>query len=69
MAVKTKSIYEPAEAGDGVRVLITRYYPRGVKKDSFDRWVKALSPSRELLSSYRKERRPGTSSESPSSRS
>ena len=53
MAVKTKSIYEPAAAGDGVRVLITRYYPRGVKKDRFDRWVKSLSPSRELLSSYR----------------
>jgi len=53
LAVKTKSIYEPAEAGDGVRVLITRYYPRGVKKDRFDRWVKALSPSRELLSSYK----------------
>jgi uncharacterized protein YeaO (DUF488 family) len=51
--VKTKSIYEPAEPGDGLRVLITRYYPRGVKKDRFDRWIRALSPSRELLSGYR----------------
>jgi uncharacterized protein YeaO (DUF488 family) len=34
-------------------VLITRYYPRGVKRDRFDLWVKALSPSRELLSRYR----------------
>ena len=53
MAVKTKSIYEPAAPEDGVRVLITRYYPRGVRKDRFDRWVKSLSPSRELLSSYK----------------
>jgi uncharacterized protein YeaO (DUF488 family) len=53
LAVKTKSIYEPADPGDGVRVLITRYYPRGVKKDRFDRWEKALSPSRELLTAYR----------------
>ena len=53
MAVKTKSIYEPADPGDGVRVLITRYYPRGVKKDRFDRWEKALSPSRQLLAAYR----------------
>ncbi len=53
MAAKTKSIYEPGEPGDGLRVLITRYYPRGVKKDRFDRRVVALSPSRELLSSYR----------------
>jgi uncharacterized protein YeaO (DUF488 family) len=51
--VKTKSIYEPAGPGDGARLLITRYYPRGVKKDRFDRWVKPLSPSRDLLSSYR----------------
>ena len=34
-------------------MLITRYYPRGVRKDRFDRWVKPLSPSRELLSSYK----------------
>jgi len=54
LTVKTKSIYEPAEPEDGVRVLITRHYPRGVKKDRFDRRVIALSPSRELLSGYRK---------------
>jgi uncharacterized protein YeaO (DUF488 family) len=34
-------------------VLITRFYPRGVKKDRFDRWVRELSPSRELLRAYR----------------
>lgn len=53
MTIKTKSIYEPAEPDVGIRVLITRYYPRGVKKDRFDRWVKPLSPSHELLSSYK----------------
>lgn len=51
--MRTKSIYDPVEGLDGVRVLITRYYPRGVKKDRFDVWAKALSPSRELLASYR----------------
>jgi len=53
LPVKTKSIYEPTEPEDGVRVLVTRYYPRGVKKDRFDEWLRPLSPSRELLSSYR----------------
>jgi uncharacterized protein YeaO (DUF488 family) len=53
LAAKTKSIYEPSKPGDGLRVLITRYYPRGVRKDRFDRRVVALSPSRRLLSSYR----------------
>jgi uncharacterized protein YeaO (DUF488 family) len=51
----TKSIYEPKEENDGIRVLITRFYPRGVKKDRFDRWVRELSPSRKLLREYRTE--------------
>jgi uncharacterized protein YeaO (DUF488 family) len=53
LGVKTKSIYEPASADDGVRILVTRFYPRGVKKDRFDRWERRLSPSRELVSSYK----------------
>jgi uncharacterized protein YeaO (DUF488 family) len=54
MTIKTKCIYEPREESDGRRVLITRYYPRGVKKDRFDDWVRPLSPTRELLAAYRK---------------
>ncbi|MEM0134932.1 MAG: DUF488 family protein [Thermoplasmatales archaeon] len=53
MVIKTKSIYEPIEPDDGVRVLITRYYPRGVKKDNFDIWLRSLSPSPELLKRYK----------------
>jgi uncharacterized protein YeaO (DUF488 family) len=54
MVVKTKSIYEPLEViDDGVRILITRYYPRGIKKDKFDCWVRELSPSASLLKNYR----------------
>ena len=53
MVVKTKSIYEPAEEEDGIRILITRYYPRGVKKNRFDYWLRELSPSKELLFSYK----------------
>jgi uncharacterized protein YeaO (DUF488 family) len=53
LAVKTKSIYEPPSPQDGVRILVTRFYPRGVKKGRFDRWDKRLSPSRELVLSYK----------------
>jgi len=53
LALLTKSIYEPQEESDGTRVLITRFYPRGVKKDRFDRWVRELSPSSELLHAYK----------------
>jgi len=53
LALLTKSIYEPKEESDGTRVLITRFYPRGVKKDRFDRWVRELSPSSDLLHAYK----------------
>jgi len=54
--IKTKSIYAPKERGDGFRVLITRYYPRGVKKTHFDEWIRELAPSRDLLKFYKEEK-------------
>lgn len=53
MTINTKSIYDPKSKDDGVRILITRYYPRGVKRDRFDLWVKGASPNKELLKAYR----------------
>jgi uncharacterized protein YeaO (DUF488 family) len=53
MAVKTKSVFQPAEREDGYRILITRFYPRGVSKDRFDEWAYVLSPSPELLFAYK----------------
>ncbi len=42
-----KRIYEPATPLDGIRVLIDRLWPRGVKKSSarIDRWMKEVAPS------------------------
>ena len=51
--IKTKSIYKPIEEEDGLRVLITRWYPRGVKREKYDIWVRELSPSPELLKRYK----------------
>ena len=56
MGVKTKSIFEPASEDDGIRFLITRYYPRGVKKDRFDDWQRVLSPSPKLLFDFKEGR-------------
>jgi uncharacterized protein YeaO (DUF488 family) len=53
MSVRTKSIFQPRESDDGLRVLITRYYPREVKKDHFDEWVQQLPPSPALLFKYK----------------
>jgi len=48
--VKLKRAYEQPEAGDGVRILVDRLWPRGVKKEdaAIDQWMKDLSPSTEL---------------------
>lgn len=51
--IKTKSIYDKKENSDGIRILITRYYPRGIRKEKFDRWYRDLSPSRILLKSLK----------------
>jgi uncharacterized protein YeaO (DUF488 family) len=50
MTIQTKRIYEPADAEDGLRVLIDRLWPRGVSKDNakVDLWLKELAPSHEL---------------------
>ena len=51
--IKTKSIYNPKEYGDGIRILVTRFYPRGVRKSHFDNRVRELAPSAELLQNYK----------------
>jgi uncharacterized protein YeaO (DUF488 family) len=33
--------------------LITRYYPRGVRREHFDKWVRELAPSKDLLEEYK----------------
>jgi uncharacterized protein YeaO (DUF488 family) len=47
------SIYDQQPDGDGsLRVLIMRQWPRGVRKDRVDMWLKDAAPSRELLDAY-----------------
>ena len=45
--IKTKSVYDPIEDLDGIRILVTRYHPRikGFKKGvGYNEWLKDLSP-------------------------
>jgi uncharacterized protein YeaO (DUF488 family) len=48
--VRLKRAYDPAEPGDGYRVLVDRLWPRGVSKERarLDEWVRELAPSTEL---------------------
>ena len=52
--VAIKRIYEPASRSDGVRVLVDRLWPRGLKKASagLDEWLRDLAPSNELRRWY-----------------
>ena len=53
MAVKTKRIYDEREAGAGYRVLVMRFWPRGVRKDAVDVWEKDLGTPRELIKGWK----------------
>lgn len=45
--VRLKRAYDPAEPGDGYRVLVDRLWPRGVSKERarLDEWARELAPS------------------------
>ncbi len=48
--VRIKRAYEPADDGDGYRVLVDRLWARGVSKEKahLDAWMKEIAPSTEL---------------------
>lgn len=49
----TKHCRSKPEVSDGSRLLVTRYWPRGVTKQAFDEWRRELAPSPDLLAAYR----------------
>jgi len=52
--IRHASIYEARQPapGDGLRVLVMRQWPRGIRKDCTDLWLKEAGPSRALLDAY-----------------
>lgn len=53
MAVRTKGIYESPSSDDGLRVLASQYWPRGVRREKADRYICVLGPSRETLHAFK----------------
>ena len=49
-SIKTKRIYEVPDVNDGIRILVDRLWPRGIKKESSEvkAWEKEIAPSNEL---------------------
>ena len=52
--IKLKRAYEPASKDDGLRILVERLWPRGMKKEAakIDLWMKDIAPSDALRKSY-----------------
>jgi uncharacterized protein YeaO (DUF488 family) len=45
-------VYTPGAAADGTRVLIMRYWPRGIRRERIDVWLRELAPEIPLLRSF-----------------
>src|SRR5678816_1040961 len=51
--IRLKRVYEPREAEDGLRVLVMRRWPRGIRKERIDLWLKELGADLQLLSDWK----------------
>ena len=58
-AIKLKSLKEPTEESDGLRILIARYRPRYLRKEdeNWHAWWKELTPSKSLWKEYLKDKK------------
>jgi uncharacterized protein YeaO (DUF488 family) len=56
--VKTKSVYDPVDPSDGDRILVTRYWPRGISKERLclTEWRRELAPNKLLLRDWKTRR-------------
>ncbi len=54
MPIKTRRWNDPKKKGDGFRLLVCRYRPRGVKKEdeTWDAWCPDLGPSKKLHADF-----------------
>jgi uncharacterized protein YeaO (DUF488 family) len=56
--IKLKSLKDPTEESDGLRILIARFRPRYLpkEKENWDEWWKELAPSKSLWTEYLKDK-------------
>ena len=58
--IRLKRVYEAPSPDDGVRVLVDRLWPRGIRKADlpYDAWPKEITPSPELRKLYHRGEMP-----------
>ncbi len=54
MSVGARRVYDPPAAADGTRVLVMRLWPRGIRKERVDLWLRELGPTLPLLRAFRR---------------
>jgi uncharacterized protein YeaO (DUF488 family) len=54
MTIRLKRIYDPPSPDDGLRILVDRLWPRGLKKEAaaLDRWDRDIAPSDSLRKEF-----------------
>lgn len=53
--IRTKSVDDPISERDGLRLFVTRYWPRGHFRHECDEWIPSLAPSESLLKQIRND--------------
>jgi len=53
--LKIKSVYDPIEKSDGLRILATRIRGRGLSSDRYHVWMANLGPSEKLMGQIRND--------------
>ena len=58
-SIQLKSLKDPTEESDGLRILIARFRPRYLpkEKENWDEWWKELAPSKSLWKDYLKDKK------------
>jgi len=54
MPLRLKRVYDPPSPADGLRILVDRLWPRGMKKEAaaLDRWDRDVAPSEALRKEF-----------------
>ena len=54
-SIRIKRAYDAPDEDDGMRILVDRLWPRGLRRDGagIDLWLKDVAPSTELRGSVR----------------
>ncbi len=52
--LSTRTVYERPREWDGCRLLVMRFWPRGVSRELIDVWLPEMGPLPDPLCSYRK---------------